>query len=1169
MNNPKCSKCGFNNPIGMRFCGNCGSPLAKISATVPSPLTGTLPLRTLSGKDVKERLRQAGIDAAGQRRNVTVLFADISNYTKVTQSIEDEGVFELIKRYIRVLAEEVYHYEGVVDKFTGDGLMALFGAPIAYENNAERAVRAALDMQAGIAMMRTSIQDEYGIDLQMRIGLNSGSVIVGNVGVEQMMDYTAIGDTVNLASRLETAADPSTILVSDAVYRQTKAIFHFKEVPDLQLKGYSEPITSYKVVSVKRLPGSVRGIEGLQTPMIGRKRELTKLQDAVDALQERGQGQLVLIVGEAGIGKSRLTTELKANIDQSFVGVFEGRSLTYRKSISYWIFRDLLRNYLGVSEETPENLVEEKLRHQAQTLLGTSAPKIIPFLQQLISPGLLGKGNLPQIELLDAEHLRQQIFLAVKELFVAEARIKPFIIVLEDLHWADDASIELIYFLIDALRNVPLIIYGITRPFQDGPLKKVEERARERIPDRLTIIQLHNLSQRESNQLLDQLLTIPDFPETVLNQIIQKSAGVPFYLEEILRMLIERNVIRREGEHWRLVPGVEVTTLGVPDTLNDLILTRFDRLDTVCRRVLQATSIIGREFSLTVLQMALRDQLQADQLQGALDELVHREFIISQQSEANQMGLADPSGTPPGQGQDIYTFRHVLVSDAVYGTMLKHDRGTMHLLVAQAIETLYKNRLDGYVEILANHYLRSPQLDRALYFLILAGQKAANSYASEQARQHFVTALGLLPKVVYQPSQAYQIHHGLGDVLMLVGEYQAARTHFQSAMDAIESEDSKLFVNERSDLDRKMGITFERQGDFDKALTRLSVAMHRLRESTQASPLAQGRIVNDMGWIYYRRGEIDYAEMYLNLALRQVEGTPHTHLMASIYNRLGAVYFMKEQLDQASEYVRKSLELREELGDIVEMVRTYNNLGLLEWKRGHWESALQNFRRGMELNTTLGDVEAMIQLQGNISLLQIDRGELADAEKYLLESLRRADAIGHNYLKGVAYLNLSRYWLAKKDWESALSSAHNSLEVFTAIGAQDELANTWWCMGEAQFGSGNLEKAQEAGQLVLDLLTGRGTKVLGPSQERGMILRLMGKIARVRGNLDTARQYLDESVNQFKAINNQLELGRTYVEIARWAKAAGNLLETKSFLEIGEEIFERLGAGLDLAEIQS
>lgn len=1153
MHNPKCSKCGFNNPVGMRFCGNCGSPLAKISPTVPRALTGNPPLNTLTGKDIQERLRRAGIDAAGQRRNVTILFADLTNYTKVSQSLEDEGVYELIKRYLQVLAENVYHYEGVVDKFTGDGLMALFGAPIAYENTAERAVRAALDMQAEVAMMRTSFLDEYGVDLHMRVGLNSGSVIVGNLGVEQMMDYTAVGDTVNLASRLETAAEPGSIFVSESVFRQTKALFAFKEVPGLHLKGYTEPITGYKVLGAKRTPGSVRGIEGLSAPMIGRTQEFTRLQKAVEMLQVQGLGQMVLVIGEAGIGKSRLTAELKQQVDPQFVNLFEGRSLTYRKSISYWIFMDMLRNYLGVTEETERVIVEDRLRTKVNDLLGKHAAKTLPYLQRLLSPVLLGKGIDAQLEALDAEHMRQQIFLALRDLFVAEARRKPTILILEDLHWADDASVELVQFLLDSLRHVPLMLYGITRPFQDGPLKKVEERIREIMPDRITVLQLHNLSQKESNQLLDQLLTIPDFPASILNQIILKSSGVPFYLEEILRMLIEGNLIRREGEHWRLVPGVELKTLGVPETLNDLILTRFDRLDMICRRVLQATAVIGREFTLPVLRLTLVDLLNETQLREALDELHQREFII----------------LDPGSGPDAYTFRHVLVSDAVYGTMLKTERGAYHVRVAEALEKSYANRLDGYVEILASHYLRSPQLDRALHYLILAGEKAALNYANEQARQHFVTALGLLPKVVYEPSQAYEIHQGMGDLLTLVGEYHAARGHYQSAMDALEAEDAAQYLNELSDLDRKMGITFERQGDFDKALNRLTVAIHRLQETGKTSSLSQSRIINDMGWIYFRRGEIDDAEMYLNLALRQIEGSTNTRLAASIYNRLGGVYFQKDQLDRASEFVRKSLAIREELGDIVEMARTYNNLGLLEWKRGDWESALQSFRRSMDLNHTLGDVEAQIQLQGNISLLLIDRGELDEAERYLLESLRRADAIGHSFLKGTTYLYLSRYWLARKDWESALASANNSLEIFNAIGAQDNLLSAWWCLGEAYLGQKELDAAQENCQRALGLLDLRGTKNLVPTQERGQLLRLLGKIARERDQLDLARQYMEQSLGQFKALNDQLEVARTYVEIARTEKLTGQILEVKTFLELGQEIFEQFGAGLDLAEINS
>lgn len=1156
MHDPKCANCGFINPVGMRFCGNCGTALPKKTPTIPRAIIETASLQSWMGRDIKEVMRQAGIDAAGERRNVTVLFADLSNYTAVTQELEDERVFHLIKQYLRVLAEDVYRYEGVVDKYTGDGLMALFGAPIAYENNAERAVRAALDMQAGVEMMRSTIQDEFGVDLQMRIGLNSGLVIVGGVGIEQMMDYTAVGDTVNLASRLESAAAPGTILVSESVYRQTKALFTFKEVPEIHLKGYQEPVKAYQVTGVKRTPGQVRGLEGLSTPMIGRDKELSRLRQVVDTLQTDRNGHLVLVIGEAGIGKSRLTTEWRAYIDPQQVNILEGKSLTYRKSISYWIFVDLLRQYLNVSEEAPETEVATKLRQKVEAVLSpAAASQALPYLARLLSINLSEDGIASQIDELGAEQLRRQIFLSVRELLSAEARKKPLLLILEDLHWADDASIELINFLLDSLQATPLVIYGITRPFQNGPLSKLLKAAREHLPNRVLVIQLHNLSAEESNQLLDQLLAISDFPQTLLDQIIQKSSGVPFYLEEILRMLIEENYIERVGDHWQLTPGVDVHNLGVPNTLNDLILTRFDRLDFVARRVLQVTSVIGREFTVPILQLALADQLQEQQIQAALDELVEREFITPKSNPASQSGA----------GPAAYAFRHVLTSDAVYGTMLRQDRNAFHLRVAQAIEQLHADRLDGYVELLASHYLRSPQLDRALHYLILAGQKAARNHANEEARQHFINALGLLSKITYLPTQAYQIHIGMGDILTLMGEYHAARSHYQSAAEALELDDPGKYVRERSELDRKMAITFERQGDFDKALTRLSVSMRLLRSLPEATPFDQAKIVNDIGWIYFRRGDIDEAEMYLNLALSQVEGSAHYHLLASIYNRLGGVYFRKEQLDLASEYVRKSLALREEIGDIVEMARTYNNLGLLDWRRGLWDSALQNFRHSMQLNAKLGDVESMIHLQSNISLLLIDRGEMVEAEKNLLESLRRAEAIGHTLLRGAAYLNLSRYWLAKRDWVNALSAARESLEVFSGIGTHENLPTTWWCIGEAHLGLGELEKAQEACQLALNLLESRRTKALVPTQERGQLFRLLGKIHLQKGDLDLARQYFDQSIGQFTLLDDQLELARSLLEKARLLDQTE---ATRLHME-AKAIFVRLGAKLDLVELNA
>ena len=360
-----CTECHFHNPAGMRFCGNCGSKLVesgpKKIELVEAQSVYLDDVGVLVGADLKERFRQAGLESAGQRRNVTVLFADLCDFTGLAEKFDEEELYDVIQRFIHLLSEKVYQYEGMVDKITGDGLMALFGAPIAYENPAERAVRSAVDMQAGLNQLNQQLEAQYGARLKMRIGLNRGSVIVGSVGPDLLVDYTAIGDAVNLARRLQESASPESIVVSESVYQATRAFFEYQPLPDLNLKGYSESKQGYRLQGVKSQPGLVRGFQGFQSPMIGRDSELKTLLSSLDGLEQLEGGQFAVLCGDAGFGKSRLTAEFKSKIDQHKIKVFEGQSLTYRKSVSYWIFLELIRDFLGVTPTTPIDELENRL----------------------------------------------------------------------------------------------------------------------------------------------------------------------------------------------------------------------------------------------------------------------------------------------------------------------------------------------------------------------------------------------------------------------------------------------------------------------------------------------------------------------------------------------------------------------------------------------------------------------------------------------------------------------------------------------------------------------------------------------------------------------------------------------------------------------------------------
>ncbi|HEX7972907.1 MAG TPA: tetratricopeptide repeat protein, partial [Anaerolineales bacterium] len=1014
-----CPRCGFDNPPGMRFCGNCGARLDEappagkallasqpnperiVEAAVDEGAGGFSPedLGILIGSDLLERLQRAGVEAAGQRRDVTVLFTDLTGYTALAERIDGEDLYEVIQQYIRLLVNDVYQYGGVVDKLTGDGLMALFGAPIAYENNAERAVRAALDMQADVSRLSAELKDKMGFELNMRVGLHCGSVVVGGIGSNLMMNYTAIGDTVNLARRIEEAAAPGAILVSEIVYRQTRRLFDVQPITVLNPKGIARPVPAFRVTGLRAQPGLVRGLEGLRAPMIGRDRELAQLRQRLAALANRKQGQFVLVTGEAGIGKSRLTAEFKASLGEYPIRVLEGQSLAYRRSIAFWIFMDLLYNFLGVNPNTPQPQIRERLTQSSYQTLGNQAGEVIPYLEHLLSLPYSNAEAAERLRYLDAGQLRQQIFLAVRDLLVDEAQRRPILLILEDLHWADDASLELLRFLLEALRQAPIFILVTSRQVLPGPMTKSVEWAQQFLGDRFQTIRLQSLSFGESEQLLARLLTISSMPEKLREQILQRAAGIPFYLEEILRMLIDEGAMRREDDHWRLAAGTESAILGVPATLQGLILTRFDRLSSAQRRVLQVASVIGTNFGLPVLKEAIKP-VETGDIQNILATLVEREFILPHS----------------GEDENEYIFRHILMSDAIYSTLLRRERSKLHGQVGEAIEKLYSDRLEGQVELLANHYRWSPRLDRALHYLILAGQKAARNNVNEQARQHYQAALELLPQVKHLPYQELQAEMGLGDALVFFGEYPAARQHFQAALQTIAGKEAALYAEERSALQRKIAKTFERQGEYEQALAHLTEAQQDLDCETLPLAVERAQIWSDVGWVHFRRGNFTEAQQHLQQALGLVEASDAYDAIASIYNRLGGVAYNQGDWNLAASYLRKSIAMRESIHDVVGLAISFSNLGYLNIEMGEFDNALENLTRSYQLNTRLGQVEGIALSLNNLGWLQIERGEMEEAQQALNHALELARQIGYSSLLRQILKNIGELHLAAEEW---------------------------------------------------------------------------------------------------------------------------------------------------------
>ena len=1147
-----CPSCGFNNPAGMRFCGNCGTRLPEAAPQVEEQTAPrTDDLGVMMGSDLLERMRRAGLEAAGQRRNVTILFADLSGYTALSSKLDGEDLYDLIQQYIQLLSSDVYKYEGIVDKFTGDGIMALFGAPISHENNAERAVRSALDMQTDLMNLNRDLHKRLGIEIQAHIGLHSGSVIVGGIGSDMLMNYTAIGDTVNLAHRIEEAAPPGAILISDAVFRQVRTFFDCQQISVLNPKGIAHPVVAYRVVDLKVRPGSPRGIEGLRAPMIGRDQELNQLKEVVGQLTASRQGQFVLITGDAGLGKSRLTAELKGSLNLSAVRVLEGQSLAYRRTVSYWIIREILFSYLALHPTTtPLSQLSERLGRQVYQVMGAMAGETLPYLENLLSLPYSDPTAADRLKHLEARQLRQQTFLAVRDLLLVEAYNRPLIIVMDDLHWADDASLELLIFILEAVRQAPIFILAISRSVMPGQLEKAVGWGQKNLANCFRHIPLQGLSLDQSNQLLQLLLSIPELPEQLRQVILQRAAGIPFYLEEILRMLIDNGILLNDGGNWRVQPGADVTSLGVPGTLQELIMARFDRLTNMQRKVLQIASVIGKDFSLPVLH-TVQQAVDLQALRVTVDSLVEREFILPQQ----------------GNLDTEYTFRHILMSDAIYSTILRKERSQLHGQVGEALESTYADRLDEMVELLANHYRWSPRQDKALQYLILAGKKAARNHLNEQARQHFETALEILPQIEHLPYQEFQAHMGMGDALAFVGEYPEARQHYQLALQAIHSQDVGLYAEENSLLFRKIARTFERKGDYDQALADLQKALDALGSSPLAHAVEQAEVWQDIGWIHFRRGNFVEADQYLKRALDQVNSSTAYGVVASIYNRLAGVAMSLGDWNQAARYLRRSISIRETIGDLVGLASSSNNLGYLEIEMGEFDNALENLTRNHGLVKRLGQVEGIAIALNNLGWLHILRGEPDEANQALSQALEVARQIGYSSLIREVLKNIGELHLSQGHWEQARQVLVDVVPSFEELGANDQLLYVYRLLGEAALGMGGLADALGWSLKLDDLAAKLGADAMQTLQG-GEMLRFQGMLAIQQQNWADAETALRASEAVFQKLHSQLYLGKTIYQFGRLALAQGDLAQAQAHFSESNRIFTNIGARLEAKQAE-
>jgi len=586
----RCSNCQTELPAEARFCLNCGQPVSAAPTAAPaSPAPTTTPPEVGSVATTTH--------LAGERRVVTVMFADISGFTALSETMDPEQVRGLMNNCFDQLVPVVERYEGVVDKFIGDEIMALFGAPLAHEDDPARALRAALEIMDTLERFNA----EHGTNLGMHAGINTGLVVAGGIGSQGRQQYSVMGDTVNLAARLESASERGEIFVGPDTYAYAAPLFEFEALEPIMVKGKAKPVQVYKLLNVQSQPGRVRGLAGLESPMVGRDAELEALLKASHAVGA-GLGRTAVIIGEPGLGKTRLITEWQAAVgkygsDKPMRWV-TGQCLSYGQGLAYHLLIDLLHEIVDVPLATAESDTRTALHQLTDDLFGDSALDVYPYLGHLLSLRLEDEA-LERVKLLDPQALQAQYLASLRKLFKAMATRQPLGLILEDIHWADPSSTDLLVKLMPLISETSILFCFVTRPEQEVPGWKLVTTTREQMGSSLTEIDLQNLSDEDSRQLIANLLEIESLPEPTRNLILKRTEGNPFFVEEVIRMLIDREAIIQEGDRWVVQQGIEA--VEIPDNLQGLLLARIDRLPDNSKSTLRVASVIGRQFSVTVL----------------------------------------------------------------------------------------------------------------------------------------------------------------------------------------------------------------------------------------------------------------------------------------------------------------------------------------------------------------------------------------------------------------------------------------------------------------------------------------------------------------------------------------------------------------------------------------
>jgi len=1081
----KCPNCRNSLSSEALFCDECGHTLAKLKET---PSVDYSEPQSYTPKHLADKILTTRSSIEGERKLVTVFFADVANYTSVSEKLDPEEVHQIMDGAFKILMDEIHKYEGTINQFTGDGVMALFGAPVAHEDHAQRACYAALSIQKAMGEYGDKMVKDTGVEFKMRIGLNSGPVIVGAIGDDLRMDYTAVGDTTNLGSRMESLASPGTILVSWNTHRLVRDFFEFESLRRIEVKGKKEPQEAFELIKTgevaTRIGASVA--KGL-TRFVGRKNSMAALLDAFDKVKS-GSGQVVGLVGEAGVGKSRLLLEMRNMLPQGEYSYIEGRCLQYGGSMAYLPVLYILRSYFDIKEGNREFLIKKKLEEKILDLDVKLKHVIAPF-QSLLSL----KVDDEEFVKLEPKEKREKTFEALRDMLIRGSHKKPLILAVEDIHWIDKTSEEFLNYFTGWLAKAPILLILLYRPEYTHAWGSKSF---------YTKVGLDQLGASSSGELVKAILEEGEAAPELKQLILNRAAGNPLFMEEFTHTLLENGSIERKDE--RYVLSGKASDIQVPDTIQGIIAARLDRLEDNLKRTMQVASVIGREFAFRILQ-TITDM--REELKSYLLNLQGLEFIY----EKNLFPELE------------YIFKHALTQEVAYNSLLLKRRKEIHEKIAHAIEELYPDRLEEFYEMLAYHYSKGENVSKACQYLKMSGDKALGNFSPSEAVQFYREAASLLRdqpesqdnsrvRLEILQAMAYPLRplgYPEGSVEFLEeGENLAralgdrkAKAYFQTNIGVYYFASGGDPVKGREYIERVLGeselteeveiivpttyeliVSYSAEGAFSRSC-QVAPKVIALIEQTHIehkrfdrpaniysilhgfygqslgatgnfvegerflnkglsfardidNPMSIAMIEMLYGTFYLFKGDAENQVKHYRSSIEYLEKSQMTFFLGIIRAWLGGAYLYLGQTDTALRYAEKGLEMHMDLGLPVFLGSIHSALSEIHLGLGNLEKALDHAEQAVDLsqnnNERFFEAEARITLGRAIAAA--DRMKFHEAREQMLQGIKILDEFQIRPRYAVGLLYLGELYANAGQREKAIENLKKAEAIFQEMG---------------------------------------------------------------------------------------------------------------------------------------